>query len=175
MLFLGLYTHTKMRILLVGSPFTDFMGRFGLIFRASEGLKDLGHEVAIATTDADCFFFDKEKSELYARTRKKLMSSTENPVFFNSIPVYSVHCTIPRLGLYCPGAEKFAKKIIKNFDVVHLCVWYNHITMVFAKVASQLGIPFVVSSWGSLLPEARNLKKREKWVADQIYTKKYWF
>ena len=44
--------------------------------------------------------------------------------------------------------------------------------MIFAQVALEKNIPFIVSSWGSLLPNARKLKRTQKWVADQMYTKK---
>ena len=161
-----------MRILHVGSPFTDFMGNFGLIFRFSEELQKLGHEVTIVTTDADCFHFDKEKSRKYASTRQKLIDADRKAVQIGNVPVYAVHCITPRFGMYCPDATKFARKIIKNYDVVHICSWYNYICTVFSKIAYENNIPFFVSPWGSLQPEARSLKKNQKLIADKLYTKK---
>ena len=55
-----------MKILHVGSPLTTFTGDMGLIFKSSKGLIDLGHELKIITTDADSFFYDKEKSEIFS-------------------------------------------------------------------------------------------------------------
>ena len=161
-----------MRILHVGSPFTDFMGEFGLLFRMSKGLKDLGHEVSIVTTDADCFYYDKEKSLAYSETRKKLLNIDENQILFKEIPVYVQHCTIHGFGFYCPKAKDFARKIISNYDIVHTSTWYSHICMIFAQVAYDEKVPFVISSWGSLLQNARKLKNSQKWIVDQFYTKK---
>lgn len=161
-----------MKILHVGSPLTDFMGNFGLTFRCSKGLQDLGHEVTIVTTDADCFFFDKEKSHKYVKTRQKLLKAKDEPVLFNGVPTYAIHSITPRFGILTPSATKFAKKIIGNYDIVHVCLWYSHISMVFAKVAYEYKIPYFISPWGSLLTGARNLKKRQKWVADLLYTRK---
>ena len=161
-----------MKILHVGSPITDFMGEFGLIFKVSKGLKDLGHEVTIVTTDADSFYYDKEKSQMYSETRKKLLTANKNPIVFNEVPLYALHCTVHKFGFYCPDAKNFARKIISDYDVVHVCTWYSHICMVFAQVAFEKNIPFIISSWGTLLPNARKLKASQKWVADQIYTKK---
>ena len=161
-----------MKILHIGSPITDFMGEFGLIFKVSKGLKDLGHEVTIVTTDADSFYYDKEKSQMYSETRKKLLTANKNPVVFNEVPLYALHCTVHKFGFYCPDAKNFARKIISDYDVVHVCTWYSHICMVFAQVAFEKNIPFIISSWGTLLPNARKLKASQKWVADQIYTKK---
>ena len=161
-----------MKILHVGSPLTDFMGEFGLLFKASKGLKDLGHEVTIVTTDADSFYYDKEKSRVYSETRKKLLNADKNQILFNEVPLYALHCTGHKFGFYCPDAKNFARKIIPNYDVVHVCTWYSHICMIFAQIAYEKKIPFIISSWGTLLPTTRKIKGTQKWIADQVYTKK---
>jgi len=161
-----------MKILHVGSPLTTFTGDMGLIFKSSKGLIELGHEVTIVTTDADSFFYDKEKSEIFSDTRKKLLEAVEKPIIFKDVPLHAIHCTIHKFGFFCPDAKKFAREIISDFDVVHVCTWYSHICMVFAQVAYEKKIPFIVSSWGSLLPTARKLKGTQKIIADQLYTKK---
>ena len=161
-----------MKILHVGSPLTTFTGDMGLIFKASKGLRNLGHELTIVTTDADSFYYDKEKSHVYSETRKQLAKAREKSIIFKGVPLYALHCTIHKFGFFCPDAKKFAREIIPSFDVVHVCTWYSHICMVFAQVAYEKKIPFIVSSWGSLLPTARKLKGSQKWIADQLYTKK---
>ena len=50
-----------MKILHVGSPLTTFTGDMESIFKSSKGLRDLGHKVTILTTNADSFFYDKDK------------------------------------------------------------------------------------------------------------------
>lgn len=161
-----------MKILHVGSPLTTFTGDMGLTFKSSKGLIDLGHEVTIVTTDADSFFYDKQKSEVFAETRKKIAEGVDKKIIFKGVPLHALHCTIHRGGFFCPDAKKFARKIISDFDVVHVCTWYSHICMVFAQIALEKKVPFIISSWGTLLPNARKLKGSQKWVADQLYTKK---
>ena len=161
-----------MKILHVGSPLTTFTGDMGLIFKSSRGLIDLGHELKIITTDADSFFYDKEKSEIFSDTRKKLSEAVTKQITFEGVPLHALHCTIHKFGFFCPDAKKIAREIISDFDVVHVCTWYSHICMIFAQVALEKNIPFIVSSWGSLLPNARKLKRTQKWIADQMYTKK---
>jgi glycosyltransferase involved in cell wall biosynthesis len=161
-----------MKILQIGSPLTSFTGDMGLIFKSSKGLIDLGHEVTIVTTDADSFFYDKEKSEIFSDTRKQLAKATEKSIIFKGVPLFALHCRIHKLGFFCPDAKKFAREIISDFDVVHVCTWYSHICMIFAQIAFEKNVPFIISSWGSLLPNARKLKGKQKWVADQMYTKK---
>ena len=161
-----------MKILQIGSPLTTFTGDMGLIFKSSKELIDLGHEVTIVTTDADSFFYDKEKSKIFADTRKQLTKATEKSIIFKGVPLFALHCKIHKFGFFCPDAKKFAREIISEFDVVHVCTWYSHICMIFAQVAYEKNIPFIISSWGTLLPSTRKLKKTQKLIADQLYTKK---
>ncbi len=161
-----------MKILQVGSPLTTFTGDMGLIFKSSKALVDLGHEVTIVTTDADSFFYDKEKSKIFEDTRKQLAKATEKSIIFEGVPLYALHCTIHKFGFFCPDAKKFAREIISEFDVIHVCTWYSHICMIFAQIALEKNIPFIISSWGTLLPTTRKLKRTQKLIADQLYTKK---
>ncbi len=161
-----------MKILQIGSPLTTFTGDMGLIFKSSKGLIDLGHEVEIITTDADSFFYDKEKSEIYTKTKKELEKATKNKIIFEGVPLYALHCSIHRFGFFCPNAKNFARKIIPNYDVIHVCTWYSHICMIFAQIAYEKKVPLIISSWGTLLPATRKIKSSQKWIADQMYTKK---
>ncbi|HEX5358617.1 MAG TPA: glycosyltransferase [Candidatus Nitrosotalea sp.] len=161
-----------MKILHVGSPFTDFEGKFCLTFKFTQGLKSLGHDVEIATTDADCYFFDMEKSKMYQSIRKILLESEGKTIQFRGIPVHVFHSITPRFGMYCLSIKKDIEKIIGKYDVIHICSWYSHIGMSFAEMAHKYGIPFIVSPWGSLQPEARSLKKNMKVFADTKFTKK---
>lgn len=161
-----------MKILHVGSPFTDFIGEFGLIFKVTNGLRDLDHEVDIMTTDADCFYYDKEKSLSYSPIRKKFLNIEKQPIIYKDIPIFVEHCVSHKLGLYCPNAKKNARKIVTNYDVIHVCTWYSHICMTYAQIAQEMNIPCIISSWGSLLPNARKLKNSQKWIIDKLYTNK---
>ena len=48
--------------------------------------------------------------------------------------------------------------------------WYYHLGMVFAKISHELKIPLIVGPMASLEDVARSIKKRQKLIADRIYT-----
>ena len=161
-----------MKILKVIFGLPGFAGDSPQMFSIIKNLQDLGHEVTIVTTDADIFFYDEEKSKKYSDIRKKLSKSTEKLIEVNGVMIYPVHCITPKMGMYCLGAGKFAKKIVKNYDVIHIYNWYHHLGMVFSKVAYEKGIPFIISAYGSLQEKARTIKIKKKLFADFLYTKK---
>ena len=84
--------------------------------------------------------------------------------------VYPIHCLTNRFGMYCPSAAKEARNIIKKFDIVYVINWYYHLGMVFAKISNELKIPLIVGPMASLEDVARSTKKRQKMIADRIYT-----
>ncbi|MCH7591103.1 glycosyltransferase [PVC group bacterium] len=62
---------------------------------------------------------------------------------------------------------------MKEFDVVHIRNWYDHLAITFYKAAHKYGIPFAFTSHGTLDPSARKkYHKRVKSVIDLVYTKK---
>lgn len=162
-----------MRILNVNINVSGVAGDTPQISLVSNALQKMGHEVAMATSDAIPFSFGKEQRKAYEPIRKKLLNATEDePVMIKDIPVYVTHCRINQLGMYCPNANSFAKKIISNYDVVHIYNWYYHLGFVFYKIARKFNIPYIFSAGGSLLEGAHNLKKRKKKILDFLYTKK---
>jgi glycosyltransferase involved in cell wall biosynthesis len=136
-----------------------------------KGLQKMGHEVLWVVTDGEVFYFDKEKQKSYAPIRQKLLDSRGKIVDINGMRVFPVHCITNKFGLFCPSAAKVARQIIKNYDIVYATNWYYHLGMVFSKIAHECNIPFVISAMASLQEKARSLKKRQKWIADQLYTK----
>ncbi|MHB8545757.1 MAG: glycosyltransferase [Nitrosotalea sp.] len=162
-----------MKILKVNFNVGGYGGDTHEILTVSKELRKLGHEVALATSDADAFYYDKEKSEQYSTIRKKLLDANEDhPIIIDDVPVYVTHCSSHQLGTYCPNANEFAKKIIPQYDVVHIYNWYYHLGFVFAKMAIKCNVPFIYSAAGGLLEGAHNLKKTRKRVLDLLYTKK---
>jgi glycosyltransferase involved in cell wall biosynthesis len=159
------------RILQVISQLSDFMGDSGQVLLIAKILQNMGHQVEIVTTDGDPFFNSIENSERYFKTRKKLLES-KGIIKINDIPVHTIHCTFPSLGMYSFEATKIAKKIIKNYDVIHVYSWYHHLGFVFASMANKYKIPFFVSMWGTLQPEAQQFHKNKKRLLDALYTKK---
>jgi len=118
-----------LKILHVITQLADFLGDAGQLIMISKHLQDLGHDVTIVTTDGDYFFSDKEASKMYDPMRKKLVEACKEPIYVNGVKIQAVHCMIPSMGMYCPSAQKFAKKIIKDFDVVHMYIFLVGIIM----------------------------------------------
>ena len=160
-----------MRILFVINQISEWRGDSGLVWYSAKFLKNKGHEVSIVTTDGNP---SKNKNEDldYLNILKKLSNENDEPVIINNIPIYSTHCTIEDFGMYAPNAKNLAKKIVKNFDLIHIYSWYHHIGIEFFKIAKSSGIPLVASLMGTLQPDAHNFHKHKKSLVDFLYTKK---
>ena len=159
-----------MKILFVNFSIGGYAGDAIQMITIAKGLNDKDHEVVIATTDGDGYFYDKAKSKMYAPIRKKLLEANGKIIKIDGMSVYPIHCLSNRFGMYCPSAAKEARKIIKKFDVVYVINWYYHLGMVFAKISHELKIPLIVGPMASLEDVARSIKKRQKLIADRIYT-----
>lgn len=160
-----------MKILFVNFNIGGYAGDTSQVQYIIKGLEKLGHEVTLAVTDGEVFYFDKEKTKNYSHIRQKLLNSQNKVIEIDGINVYPIHCISNRLGLYCPSAAKVARQIIKNYDVVYATNWYYHIAMVFSKIAQECNVPFVISAMASLQPEAKKLKRIPKLILDKMYTK----
>ena len=159
-----------MKILFVNFSIGGYAGDAAQMITIVKGLNDKDHEVVIATTDGDGYFYDKAKSKMYAPIRKKLLEANGKIIKIDGMSVYPIHCLSNRFGMYCPSAAKEARKIIKKFDVVYVINWYYHLGMVFAKISHELKIPLIVGPMASLEDVARSTKKRQKLLADRMYT-----
>ena len=159
-----------MKILFVNFSIGGYAGDAIQMITIVKGLNDKDHEVVIATTDGDGYFYDETKSKMYAPIRKKLLEANGKIIKIDGMSVYPIHCLSNRFGMYCPSAAKEARKIIKKFDVVYVINWYYHLGMVFAKISHELKIPLIVGPMASLEDVARSIKKRQKLIADRIYT-----
>ena len=161
-----------MKILNVNFGLPGLAGDSNQLFTISKNLILLGHDVTIVTTDADIWKGDKEKSRQYSKTRDILKKSTEMSVKINDVNVIPLHCSSQKIGMYCPNAKKFARKIVKEYDIVHVYNWYHHLGMTFAEVCNEQNIPFVISFYATLQKNAHSYKKFQKKLIDSIYTKK---
>tara|TARA_Y100001949_G_scaffold16770_1_gene12018 strand:- start:1535 stop:2752 length:1218 start_codon:yes stop_codon:yes gene_type:complete len=159
-----------MKILFVNYSVGGYAGDAFQMITIVKGLKKIGHEITIATTDGDGYFYDKKRSELYAPIRKKLLDGRGRTIEIDGMSVYPIHCISSKFGMYCPSAAKEAKKIIKKYDLVYIINWYYHLGMVFSKIAHEYKVPFIVGPMASLQAYARKMKKKQKWVADKMYT-----
>ena len=159
-----------MKILFVNYSVGGYAGDAFQMITIVKGLKKIGHEITIATTDGDGYFYDKKRSALYAPIRKKLLDGRGRTIEIDGMSVYPIHCISSKFGMYCPSAAKEAKKIIKKYDLVYIINWYYHLGMVFSKIAHEYKVPFIVGPMASLQAYARKMKKKQKWVADKMYT-----
>jgi len=161
-----------MKILKVNFNVGGYAGDTHEFLTVAKELRKLGHEVDLATSDADVFYFDIEKSQKYSTIRKRLLEADEDhPIMIDDVPVYVTHCSSPGLVMYCPNAKNFAKKLIPKYDVIHIYNWYYHLGFIFAKIAKEYNVPYEYSAAGGLLEGAHHLKKTRKNLLDLIYTK----
>ena len=160
-----------MKILYVINQISDWSGDSSLLWSSVKLLKKRGHEVAIATTDGNPFR-DQESFKKYSKTIEKLSDSNEDIVMINDIPVFPVHCISSHFGMYSLNAGKVAKKIVKNFDIIHVYSWYHHIGIEFFKVAKKYNIPLVFTAMATLQSDAQSFYKTQKSIIDLFFTKK---
>lgn len=160
-----------MKILYVINQISDWSGDSGLLWSLVKLMKKRGHDVAIATTDGNPFR-DKESTKKYSEIAKKLSNSNEDFVLINDIPVFSTHCISSHFGMYSLNAGKMAKKIVKNFDIIHIYSWYHHIGIEFFKVAKKYHVPLVFTAMGTLQNDAQSFYKTQKSIIDLFFTKK---
>ncbi len=147
------------------------MGDSGQVLLLAKKFQEKGHEVTIVTTDGDPFFNNFENSVRYSQTRTKLESNVGKIIKIQGIPVIPIHCTFPKQGMFSLSAYSLSKKIIKDFDLIHIYSWYHHLAFVFYKTAIATNTPVFVSMWGTLLSEAQKFNSNKKKILDFLYTK----
>ena len=160
-----------MKILYVINQISDWSGDSGLLWLTVKLMKKRGHEVAIATTDGNPFK-DEESILKYSKTVEEISKSNENNVRINDIPIFKVHCISSNFGMYSPNAGNIAKKIIKNFDIIHIYSWYHHIGIEFFKAAKKYNVPLIFTAMGTLQNDAQSFYKTQKLIIDYMFTKK---
>jgi glycosyltransferase involved in cell wall biosynthesis len=160
-----------MKILYVINQISDWSGDSSLLWVSIKQMKKRGHEVAIATTNGNPFR-DKESIKKYSKIVEKLSNPNKDFALINDIPVFSVHCISSRFGMYSFNAGNMAKKIVKNFDIIHIYSWYHHIGIEFFKTAKKYKIPLVFTAMGTLQNDAHSFYNTQKSIIDLFFTKK---
>ena len=126
-------------------------GTITLIRQLSSTLAKKGHQVGIFTSDYDL-------NDDYINSL--------SPVRIYSYPGW---LNLPGFYLYgSPGIVSEARKIIKEFDVLHLHCFRSLQNIVVCNYAKKYGIPYVLDTHGSL-PRAVAGKKGLKWILRGIY------
>jgi len=161
-----------MKILYVNSGMNFEMRRTSVELMIIKELQKTGHTITIISTDINPYSGGTQSKRIYDNQQMST-ETIDEPIDIDGIPVYVLHCSLPAsLGSYCPNASSLAKKIIKNYDVVHIASWYHHPAIVFSKIAFEYKVPYVLSAYAALQPENRSHKKIQKWFFDHLYTKK---
>ena len=160
-----------MKILYVINQISDWSGDSGLVWMSAQFFKKRGHEVTIATTDGNPFR-DNESTIQYSKTIEKLSNSNNSFVMINDVPIFPVHSVSSKFGMYSFNANKIAKKIVKNFDIIHIYSWYHHIGIEFFKAAKKYNIPLIFSAMGTLQDDAQSFYKIQKSIINLFFTKK---
>lgn len=165
---LGIQRVIIMKILNVNFVFRTINGLLSSELMPIKELQKLGHEVTMVTSDVSQHIIDLKNKSDYDKSPVR----EDKPIEMFGIPAYVLHCSVPRLGWYCPSAPKLAKKIIQDYDVVHINNWYHHLALVFYKTSLKFGKPYVFTAHGTISPVAREkYMRRTKIVVDKLYTK----
>lgn len=158
-----------MRILNVNFTFNTIGEKLSDELSNLKELQKRGHYIATISTDLTNYVIEQKKSQ----NPKFLQINEEVPVTIFDIPVYILHCSIPKLAWYCPNAKKIANEIVKNFDVVHIRNWYHHIAIEFYKACIENNIPYVFTAHGTLdLTSREKYMKIPKLIIDKFHTRK---
>ena len=124
-------------------------GDVNVCYNLSKQLAKRGHDVIIITTD---FEFDKG----YAKILEEMGASV--------IPFHTM--VNIKLFLISPNMNKWLKKEIKDFDVIHVHNFRSYQNVIVYRYAKKYGIPYVLQAHGSLprIIEKQMLKKIYDWV-----------
>ena len=118
-------------------------------------LAKLGHEVTVFTTNSD--------------GKGYLDVPVNVPVNVGGVKVYYFHTNFPSFLRYSRQLKIACKKMITDFDIIHITSFWNYPGIPAAKEATKAGIPYVVSTRGTFVPTAINSKKLKKWVYLKLF------
>lgn len=161
-----------MNILYVNSTMFSPQRRTNFELMIIKELQKRGHDVTIVTADLDPPYFQYKQNKQSYDNQQMSTEVINEPIIVDGIPTFVLHSSLPLLGTYCPNASKLAKKIIENYDIMHIGHWYHHPGIAFSKVAFEYKIPYVFSAYATLQPENQNYKKWQKWLINKLYTEK---
>ena len=117
-------------------------------------IAELGHEVTVFTTNSD--------------GRGYLDVPVNVPVDVGGVKVYYFHTNFPSFLRYSRQLKIACKKMIADFDIVHITSFWNYPAIPAVKEAVKANIPYVVSTRGTLIPGALSRKLWKKWLYLQL-------
>ncbi|RLC74882.1 MAG: hypothetical protein DRI61_15885, partial [Chloroflexi bacterium] len=86
------------------------------------------------------------------------------PIDIGGVKVYYFHTNFPSFLRYSRQLKIACKKMVTDFDIIHITSFWNYPGIPAAKEATKAGIPYVVSTRGTLIPGALSRKLWKKWL-----------
>ena len=128
-------------------------GTVDILYRLSRTLRQRGHEVVIYTSD-----FELDQNYIDS---------------LQGVNVYPFHSSLNLAGFrIMPGMIAEARRIIKDFNIIHLHCYRSFQNMVIHHYARKYGIPYVIDAHGSTLRIVegnKGLKRALKWLYDVTF------
>ena len=150
-----------MKILHV-TPAYEPAWRLGGVVRAisllCRGLASMGHKVTVYTTNTDGTGY--------------LDVPVNQPVDISGVEVYYFHTPMPRFFRYSRELARACRMNILNFDIVHIASFWNYPSIPAARECKRKGIPYVISTHGTLVPTALDYGKHKKQIYFNLFDKK---
>lgn len=113
-------------------------------------LAELGHNVIVFTTNSDGHSY--------------LNVPVDIPINIGGVRVYYFHTNIPRFIRYSKRLKIACREMINKFDIVHITSFWNYPGIPAAREAIKSGVPYVVSTRGTLILGALHRKLWKKWL-----------
>jgi len=142
-----------LKILFV-TPIYEPAWKMGGVVRAVSslacGIRNLGHEVSVYTTNSN--------------GKGWLDVPINIPLHKNGVKVWYFNTPFPKFYRYSKKLAQACKENVNNFDIIHMASFWNYPGIPAARFATKYNIPYVISTFGTLTPEAINYKKFKKLI-----------
>jgi glycosyltransferase involved in cell wall biosynthesis len=122
------------------------------------GLVKAGCDVTVFTTNSD--------------GRGYLDVPADVPVDVGGVKVHYFHTPVPGAFRYSLSLKRACRKMTGDFDIVHITSFWNYPGIPAAGEAIRCGVPYLVSTRGTFLPEAVNSKQWKKWLYLKLFDEK---
>ena len=138
-------------------PASAYGGPVPIVYWICRNLVELGHEVTVFTTDA---YTPKERLRMI--TGKPVNVDGINVYYFKNI---NNNLAYSKRMFISPGLIPVAKRMVKNFDIIHLHDFYTFHNVVVGFFANKYKVPFVITPHGALDP----VRRKQKNILKEIY------
>jgi glycosyltransferase involved in cell wall biosynthesis len=121
------------------------------VLQMSRALRAAGHDVLVATTDAD--------------GPSRLAVPLGTPTLFEGVPVVFFSRRGSDSFKYSAGLARWLRGNVNTFDVVHIHAVFSHASLVAGAACLSKGVPYVVRPLGSLDPWSL----RQRWFRKRVF------